>query len=276
MLSFVDYLNEALEFAKAHDIDYLMNRSIITFAKGDKQKYKVFGKTAGRDTHAYKHLSKIDKTFIEQIVSQVRQKMLKYVSDMAETKPEDVPDYYQVNLYKHDGTPMKGDPISLVNKVQFSAIINYLDFINDKVILDEELTPFEQSLVSFIEQLGEHYEKLVQQVIDKCVSIDGMKTVDDRIKALLNEEAFSFHYRSTGGKNNRTTNQICKACIDTDSLIVVIIADDKVSTCYKLEKAGETRHSLLARIVDHVVKDRNFILPETEQAFKQALKQKAN
>lgn len=48
MLSFIEFLQEKINFAKGRDNDFFYhNYAIITLVKGDINKYKVEGKTAG-------------------------------------------------------------------------------------------------------------------------------------------------------------------------------------------------------------------------------------
>ena len=127
MFAFKDYLIEAIRFSKGRDNDFFDNQfAIVTFNKGDINKYKVEGRTAGLWSHACKHLDEIDKQFVDNIVQQVKRTLIDYIEQ------DNHPKAYEFNYFNNNKKKVSGDPLTLIKQASRASIINFLDLVNDK------------------------------------------------------------------------------------------------------------------------------------------------
>jgi len=150
----INYLNE-ISFKKGRDIDYPLGGSkVIVFNKNDS--YKLEGKTHGDISHALKHMPKINPSFFKNILSSVRE----LIKDMK---------YYIKNK---KGTII-GDP-----EITDKTLINTMDRINDKIVLNEPLTDEEKQIQRFLIKLKNEYISVVDGIVSSAINVDDFEQID--------------------------------------------------------------------------------------------------
>ena len=256
MISFSQFLEEAIRFAKGKDNDYFFrNYAIITFNKGDISKYKVEGNTAGLWSHACKHLNQIDWPFVQNIVKQVKQTLIQYV------KEDNHPRSYEFNMFSKDKKKVDGDPKKLIAKAPYASIINFLDMINDKVMLKHQLAPIEEKCVKYLEALGDRYGHFIEQIIAKSEDVDKIERDQDKIKML---ETSNFICFNTRNDNSDVYNKIF---LDVANNLMVIKTGPSVNTCYQLGRGGLSRKEFFKNVIEHPMRERGFLKPATARAM---------
>lgn len=259
MLSFIEFLQEKINFAKGRDNDFFYhNYAIITLVKGDINKYKVEGKTAGLWSHACKHLYELDPNYVENIVQQVKNTLIKYVED------DKHPRNYEFKMFSRDKKELSGDPKKLISKAPRASIINFLDLVNDKIMLKKELAPIESKMKKYLESLGDKYGTYIEEIIDKSVDVDQIEREEDKVTALTKERYVSFTVRNT------ETSIFNKLFFDTKNHIVVIKTNQFVNTCYRVSNSGSTVESFFKTVYDRVMRNAGFQKVSTYRAFSTA------
>lgn len=254
--NFTDFLCEAIKFAKGKDNDYFFhNYAIITFNKGDVSKYKVEGNTAGLWSHACKHLNQIDWPFVQNVVKQVKQTLIQYV------KEDNHPRTYEFSMFDRNKKKVEGDPKKLIAKDPYSSIINFLDMINDKVMLKKPLAPIEEKCVKFLEALGDRYGQFIEDVVKKGVDVDQIERDEDKIKALETENYICFNTR------NDNSDVYNKIYLDVKDNIMVIKTGPMVNTCYQLGRGGLSRKEFFKHVIENPMHERGFLKPATARAM---------
>ena len=175
-------LKEA-NFNYASDADYHNGRNIITFAIGDFEHYRVEGNTHGRLSHALKHLSEFRKSFVVGLVNEVREDMYKYAKRQLELRGNEIVDneydpYFDLNYYfKDSNVQITVDDIKNYKVVYNTAILNYLDLINDDYLMGKLLPPFAQFLKSkYFERIEREYSSVCDAIIKNTVSLDNIQS----------------------------------------------------------------------------------------------------
>lgn len=257
MRSFKQYFLESIKFAKGKDNDFFNRQfAIITFNKGDINKYKVEGRTAGIWSHACKHLDEINKAFVDNVVQQVRRTLIDYVEQ------DNHPKAYEFNYFSDGKKAAKGDPLTLVKQASRASIINFLDLVNDKYQLRQELAPIEKKMIKYLDALGDEYGKHIQKVIDKAVNIDLLGSDQDRYDAFEKQNVICF---SIIGLLNG--ERPMKVFLDIPHSYIIIKSGEYVNTMYKVNYKGTGRKALLTAFNNKVLKNARLASRGTYRAF---------
>jgi len=261
MSDFISMIEEALRFAKGKDDDFFNKQfAIITVNKGDINKYKVEGRTAGIWSHACKHLSEIDQEFVDNIIQQVKRTLIDYVDQ------DNHPKAYELNYFNNQGTKEEGDPLAMVKKASKASIINFLDLVNDKVQLHDKLSPIEEKMVKFLETLGQRYGAYIEAMMEKAEDIDRLTGVDAKYKAFSSGRIISFNIIGLLG-NDRPM----KVYLDLVHDFIIIKTGEFVNTMYKVNYKGSGRKALLRAFNYKVMKNARFANVDTYRAFSDLL-----
>lgn len=254
---FTEYLLETIKFARGKDNDFLHDSfAIITFNKGDINQYKVEGKTAGLWGHACKHLDEVDKEFVDNVISQVRNTLIDYVEQ------DNHPKAYEFNYFNDNRRKVAGDPLTLIKRASRASIINFLDLVNDKVQLNDDLSPIESKCVKYLKALGNRYGEHIENLINKAVSIDSLQGDQAKYDALNKQNVISFSIVGLGG-NQRPM----KIFLDIANDLIVIKTGQYVNTMYKVSYRGSGRRALLSAFNRKVMKNARFDSTSTYRAF---------
>lgn len=193
MLKFTDWvaLDEAIKFARGKDGDFFYDRKqILTLKKGDKEQYRVEGRTAGLWSHAIKHLEEVRPKFVTNVIKQIKTTLIDYV------KSGKAPADFEVRYFSTDTTSKVKEPLKLINKAPQAAIINLLDLINDKAMLKKPLTEIEEKLVKHIKALADEYAAVIEGHMKEAVSLDGLKDAQAVRDAMAKAKTVSFYVTS--------------------------------------------------------------------------------
>lgn len=139
-MRFLKFINE-FNFKNARDIDYPAGtRKVITFRENEP--YVIRGKAHDLRSHAIKHLSQFDESYMSKMVKDAVNVITNY-------------DYWVKNgerdLFRHS-----------IDKVE---VINTFDMINDKIHFGEELLEPEEKLKFIIKKISNRYEEIISHFI---------------------------------------------------------------------------------------------------------------
>lgn len=255
--SFKQYFLESIKFAKGRDNDFFNNQfAIITFNKGDINKYKVEGRTAGIWSHACKHLDEIDKQFVDNVVQQVRRTLIDYVEQ------DNHPKAYEFNYFNSDKKPVKGDPLTLVKQASRASIINFLDLVNDKYQLKDQLSPIEKKMLKYLDALGDKYGSYIESIIGKSTNIDKLSTDQQKYDAFEKQDVINF-----GIIGLLSSERPMTIYLDIKHDYIIIKTGEFVNTMYKVNYKGSGRQALLNAFNKKVMKNARFANQSTYRAF---------
>lgn len=191
MLSFLEYLLEAeggggntdvvsnVKFARGKDDDFFYNDfRLVTFDPAEFKQYKVEGKTAGIYSHACKHLDEIDESFVSAQLNILRALMKKWLKN-----PDNAKDF---TIFSGTGSKRHPeDPVAAMDTVADAALINFLDLVNDKYVLNKPMNGIEKWCIPILKALGVRYAECIKKVIDSAEVIfskDSEESVDDALE----------------------------------------------------------------------------------------------
>jgi hypothetical protein len=111
-----------------------------------------------------------------------------------------------------------------------NAILNTFDFINDKIVNNQQLGLEEKEIEDkFLSRLNNAYEKLVQEYISGGIDVNSMK--EDEIQKLLSSSkkiAFKGSYRG---------NEV-EYVLDPSNTGILAKKGNNVSTLFRIDKKG--------------------------------------
>lgn len=229
MKSFIEYLEEKIQFAYGRDQDYTVDpKTIIFFSEDDIKTYVENGKTHGVQSHAIKHLVEFLPNEVKQLVGQARQ-IIKTFIEKGSVK--------FCGLYLRDRSFKDTNPLNVVTQAKDGAILNTLDMINDKQVNKRQLLSVESSLYSkVIKSFEKQYEKEIQKRISKAIDLD--KATEQGIyDAIDGTNVIKF----TGTQNNGKYTWY----LDLKDNAVVMESGDMIRTMYKYNKPGIGRQTIL-------------------------------
>lgn len=167
MISFLEFLEERVNFASAKDSDYpaLTDTGILVFSEEAYKKYKVEGKTHGLNSHAIKHLIEFDPAYVNQIISSCRSFLL----DLLEKDKE-----LEIRYYKSPTQMSKNKPKKIVSSASNGAFMNMFDLINDMKLSKQKLNPIESKMLKYINQFGQRYESIIERKLKNVTDLDSL------------------------------------------------------------------------------------------------------
>ena len=234
-------LFEELGFNFAPDSDYHNYSNIITFAVGDIEHYRFEGNTHGIVSHALKHLSEFDKPFVIGIVNEIREDMYNYAKLQQEYRDKGekgklYDPYYKLAYYnKRIESKISVEDIQDYTVVHNSAILNYLDLINDDVILGKRLPPFADYLQDeYFPRIKERYSQACEYYMRGAKELDGIRNVSDIVDILDNGDTVKF--TAIYGKFP------IKVYLNLKKQGMIIVGQNgKVNSAYRFSKAGREK-----------------------------------
>lgn len=257
MQSISAYVTETIRFAKGRDNDFFDNKfAIITFNKGDINKYKVEGRTAGIWSHACKHLDEIDSKFVDNVVQQVKRTLISYVEQ------DNHPKAYEFNFFADGKNKVAGDPLTLIKQAPRASIINFLDLVNDKYQIHDDLAPIEKKMIKFLNVLGKKYGQYIENILSKAVSIDSLQGDQAKFDAFGDQDVIAMSIVGLMG-NERPM----KVILDIADDLIIIKTGEYVNTMYKVNYEGSGRKALLRAFNRKVMRKARFQSTSTYRAF---------
>lgn len=193
MLKFTEWstLDEAIKFARGKDNDFFYDRKqLLTLKKGDKDQYRVEGRTAGLWSHAIKHLEEVRPEFVANVIKQIKNTLVDYV------KSGKAPSDFEVRYFSTENTSKIKEPLKLINKAPQAAVINLLDLINDKAMLKKPLSEIEEKLLKYIKALADEYAGVIEGHIQEATALDGLRDTRAIRDAILKAKTVSFYVSS--------------------------------------------------------------------------------
>ena len=235
VLKFSDWrvLDEAIRFARGKDGDFFYDRKqLLTLRKGDKEQYRVEGRTAGLWSHAIKHLEEVRPEFVANIIKQIKNTLVDYV------KSGKAPDDFEVRYFSTETTSKVKEPLKLINKAPQAAVINLLDLINDKAMLNKPLTEIEEKLVKYIKALADEYASVIERHMKEAVSLDGLRDVSAVRRAINDAKTISFYATSF--------NKEMRIYLNFKERFFIITEADGVHTGFQISDTQPTAESVIS------------------------------
>lgn len=247
MLSFREYcLMEAkpspiggLKFVNGQDDDFFYdNFKIITFNKGDINNYKLEGRTNGIMSHACKHLSEVNKEFVDNVISQVKNTMIEYV------KEDNHPEKYEFRYFSSKGSSSTESPLKLINSAPREAVINFLDLVNDKYILGDTLAPIENKMVKYLKTLAVEYARIIKSYMDVADEVEKTDTVVDILEMFKTSDVVAFYVSE---QNMRGSD--LKIFLHMKKHAIIMKGYSGVHTMFRIDNSGATRVALIQTVL---------------------------
>jgi len=255
MLSFSEYcdvlyeekkspLLGGIKFVNGRDDDFFYDKfKIITFNKDDIKDYKLEGRTAGIMSHACKHLIEVNKEFVDNVISQVKNTIIDYL------KEGNYPDKFEFNYFTSKTVHVSSSPMKQVNSAPAEAIINFLDLVNDKYILDKKLAPIEQKMVKYLKSLGEEYGKIIKSYMDKATPIETKAEKSEIIKILNTSDIVSFWISEQTARGSDL-----QVFLNFKNHAIIMKGYSGVHTMFRINNSGTSKKALLETVIKRYTK----------------------
>ena len=156
------------DFKRGYDHDFPANSSMYVSFEKDAV-YSQKGQTHGLPSHAIKHYQHFDRNTVKGIL-----------------------DKATVEIRKHEFW-IKNAKNSVVSNSENSMHLNYdivlntLDFINDKIYLNQELLEPEKKLQSYINQIVNGYSIEINRILKHAIDLDSAR--EDQIRVLIKNKS---------------------------------------------------------------------------------------
>ena len=211
------YLNG---FYNGPDEDTPGNKQVVVFKEDDK--YNIQGNTHGELSHAIKHFGEFEPNILNDALNNA----IEYIK----TTPNPI----LKNINGDDITT--GD--NAKKQLTPNNILNTFDFINDKIINKQELTPEEKEIENkFLTKLNNEYNKLIQNYINDGVDINNMN--EDEIKQLIkSNKKIKFNASYKENKN--------EYILDPSTTGLLSKQGNNVFTLFRIDKRGNNMDKVAA------------------------------
>lgn len=148
----------SVEFSMGVDDDYLGGgKTLVVFQDKDID-YRIEGFTHGLASHSLKHLREFLPDTVHDILNSMRAQLRK------------IEPIYIYNGYKKRVTVRERSEV--LKHLNDDRLINTLDYINDKVVLERPLSDLEKMFVPVIDQMAELYEGVIKHLLNNSQCID--------------------------------------------------------------------------------------------------------
>ena len=133
---------------------------------------------------------------MDNIIKQIRQTIFEYINNENHPKQNDL-NYYPNGT---ESSIVQGDPKKIINQVPDTAILNFLDLINDKWVTSGKtaLLPIEIKCTKFIVAMSNEYDKVGEEIISTAVDLEKINTVDEIVKELKTVDNVKFRVTQHG------------------------------------------------------------------------------
>jgi hypothetical protein len=203
---------EEFNFHSSPDEDTPGNKQFVAFKEDDD--YSIQGNTHGELSHAIKHFGEFEPNTLTGLLN----------AGMEYIKSTPNPILKNIN----GNVIASGD--NAKKQLTSNAILNTFDFINDKIVNNQQLGLEEKEIEDkFLSRLNNAYEKLVQEYISGGIDVNSMK--EDEIQKLLSSSkkiAFKGSYRG---------NEV-EYVLDPSNTGILAKKGNNVSTLFRIDKKG--------------------------------------
>ena len=270
MKTFKHLINEALKFSYSKDDDYYgaklpYDKSFISLTDWGECQYRIEGLTAGVHSHALKHLDAFDKPFLKKAIKQTKDIMIEYV------KQENHDDDYKVTVRDVSGKPISGTDEKKIKNAPQSAVINYLDYLNDQVILKRTPTKFEKVMLHILDAIADRYSECVVEACRDSINLDHKKDAKEVYEILMNRSKVNF-----SATNRPDRDAVARRLfLDIPNHITVFCdkREKEVRTAYK-QFEDDSEVGYLAKLYKYTLDGQHSKIdnPAVEEAFKEIAK----
>ena len=205
------YLNE-FDFYDSPDEDTPGNKQFVAFKEDDK--YDIQGNTHGELSHAIKHFGE----FYPNTLNSELNGAINYIKTI---KNPILKNISGADIASGDNAKKQLTP---------NAILNTFDFINDKILNNQNLTPEEKEIKDkFLDELNNSYNKLIQDYISSGVDITNMG--EDEIKKLMDSnKKISFKGKYKGSNTEYV--------LDPSTTGLLAKQGNNIFTLFRIDKKG--------------------------------------
>ena len=201
-------------FKASPDEDSPGNKQFVSFKEDDK--YSIEGSTHAGLSHAIKHYGEFKPDEFNSILNRI----LEYIKN--------TPNLILKNI--SGATIASGEEAK--KQLTPKTILNTLDFINDKILTKQELTPEEKEIQNrFMNELNKDYEQLVSSYIKGGIDVEGKS--EDEIKKLIDTN------KKIKFKGLYKGNEV-EYVLDFSNSGILAKKGDNVSTLFRIDKQGNS------------------------------------
>ena len=206
-------LYEEFIFHKSKDDDNPGNKQVIVF--GDSEKYIEEGDTHAGLSHAIKHYGEFYPDKLNSILNDA----LNFIKSKSNII---------LNNSKNNEPLAKGEEAKKI--INTNSVLNTFDFINDKILNNQELTEEEKEIEEkFLNKLNTEYNDLVNEYLEKSVDIDGKS--QEEIQNLINSKT---KLRFKGTYKGNLKDYI----LDPTNTGMLAKSNNGVETLFRIDKKG--------------------------------------
>jgi hypothetical protein len=211
LITEAQYLSE-FRFHDSPDEDTPGNKQVVVFRDDDK--YTLQGNTHGELSHAVKHFGEFDPNMLSSVLNNI----IEYIK---KTQNPILKNINGNNIASGDAAKKQLTP---------NAVLNTLDFINDKTLNNQQLTPEEKEIKdTFLDKLNTGYNKLVQNYLTSGVDVDNMG--QEEVKQMLSTNK---KIKFTGSYKGNKFEYV----FDPSTTGILAKQGDTVSTLFRIDKKG--------------------------------------
>lgn len=231
MLSFKEYITEALRFARGRDSDYYGDRNkVLFFSDTDAKAYVERGKTHGVQSHALKHLKEFKPELHKQLINTARTIIKNYIAKGG-----------ICGLFSRGKGFSVIESMDAILKSNDNVLTNTLDSINDKFINKLKLLSIEKELYnSVIKEYEKAYIKEIESRISIATDLEKAKTIQEIVEAILQSRVIKF----------TATDRFSQTYyLDFKSNAVIMETSDMIRTAYVYNRPGNDAKSVIGNFL---------------------------
>lgn len=213
-------LREFADFLKSPDEDKPGNNQVAVFSEEEFYP-EISGMTHGGMSHAIKHMSEFNSSDVEKILNDA----ISVIKDNDSLVVKNIKD----NKVESMG-PSAGKILTT------NTMRNTFDMINDKIMKGKTLSPEEELLRPFVEELERTYLGILNNYLEDAIDVSN--TVDpEEVKALVD-----------GGKTIKFEADFrgspCTYVLDTSNSAMIAIIGGKIATMFRIDKKGASKEKI--------------------------------
>jgi hypothetical protein len=205
------YISE-IDFSNSPDEDSPGNKQLVVFKEDDD--YKEQGNTHGELSHAIKHYGEFNPNDLNSKLNSA----IDYIKSVSNP------------ILKNINGDVIASGDNAKKQLTPNAILNTFDFINDKILNNQNLTPEEKEIKDkFLDELNNSYNKLIQDYISSGIDITNMG--EDEIKKLMDSnKKISFKGKYKGSNTEYV--------LDPSTTGLLAKQGNNIFTLFRIDKKG--------------------------------------
>ena len=270
-------LTESVGFKQAFDSDYHHNEFLISFHRNDGKSYVEEYQIHGTMSHALKHLIEFLPSYYNSFVTYFREKASEYVEEQYDLKDmlkdaianndketiefcnDNLEQDFIVSIYKRVGKFKQGrtngnsksvflssfnakvDVLKMLKTVSKYTIINYFDYVHDKVKTKGigSLTDFEKDIYNkCLKPIKAKYKQWIEDFERGSVDLDDIVPSKEMTEAEA-EKLIDYNFDANNRLmfSKKSGNIVLSIIIDSKMKIFAVKEGNLYTTFYKMDTA---------------------------------------